>query len=78
MIPDKDPDSRSMRAPGHPPLAGFFGEVQEPTHDDPDRKVARGANILSSLRQGKLDPGLPADDLDDPDDLGDRGLRGFS
>ncbi|PWG02861.1 hypothetical protein DF286_08250 [Sphingosinicella humi] len=65
-----------MRAPGHPPLAGFFGEVQEPTHDDPDRKVARGANILSSLRQGKLD--LPADDLDDSDDLGDRGLRGFS
>ena len=77
MVPGEDPERRSARAPAHPPLAGFFGEAQEPAHHDPDRKIPRGANILSSLRKGKSGSGLPADDIDDADDVGDR-FRGFS
>src|SRR3546814_2498601 len=74
VMPGEDRQSTPVRAPrlgklAHPPLAGFFGEVQETPHLDLDHKVARGPNILSSLRKEKVDLGGPAADPLDPDEL---------
>src|SRR3546814_10600508 len=72
VMPGEDRQSTPVRAPrlgklAHPPLAGFFGEVQETPHLDLDHKVARGPNILSHLRKEKVDLGGHAADPLDPD-----------
>ena len=82
-MPGDDRESPPGRAPrvgswGHPPLAGFFGEVQESSHRDLGTKAARRPNILSSFGKAELDLRRRADDPSEPDELEDRGFVGFS